>query len=84
MDCSSLSPAGVGETLRVVLASSLTPSLSSNPRMAWLNAEGEIPREAATLVKLRSRATAAKAIRSFSSPRSIAANCSQVRAACNG
>jgi len=52
--------------------------------MAWLSAEGDMPRIAAARVKLRSRETVAKARRSLSSPRSIAAFCSQVHAVGNG
>src|SRR5215204_2776134 len=58
------SPASVGETLRVVRLRSRTPSRSSSSRMVWLSADWETPSLAAALVKLRSRATATKALRS--------------------
>ena len=63
--CISRSPASVGVTLRVVRVSSRRPSRSSSARIVWLNAEGETPIFAAARVKLRSRATATKAARSF-------------------
>ncbi|MCY1242380.1 hypothetical protein D9M72_553380 [compost metagenome] len=68
---SSRSPASVGETLRVVRVSRRTPSRASSARMVWLSADCETPSWAAALVKLRSRATAAKAIRSLMFSRSI-------------
>lgn len=65
MDCSSRSPASVGETLRVVRVSSRMPSRVSSARTVWLSAEGDTPSCAAAQVKLRSRATARKARRSW-------------------
>ena len=61
-------PAAVGETLRVVRASSCSPNLFSRPRMEWLRADCEMPSRAAARVKLRSSATTANA---ESSPRSF-------------
>jgi hypothetical protein len=37
------SPAGVSETLRVVLLKSRTPRRDSSDAIAWLNAEAEMP-----------------------------------------
>jgi aryl-alcohol dehydrogenase-like predicted oxidoreductase len=59
------SPASVGATLRVVRASSRNPRRASRARIVWLNADCETPSFAAALVKLRSLATARKAIRSL-------------------
>ena len=59
------SPASVVETLRGVRVSSRRPSLVSSARMVWLNADWDTPSCAAALVKLRSRATASKAMSSF-------------------
>src|SRR3989441_6081554 len=67
----SCSPASVGATLRVVLASSRTPSCSSIPRIAWLRAEVDTPSRFAARVKLRSSATARNADRTLSSSRTI-------------
>ena len=63
----SCSPASVGATLRVVRASRRTPSCSSRPRTAWLNADGETPSCFAARVKLRSSATVRNAARTLSS-----------------
>ena len=46
-----------GATLRVVRASNRTPSRSSNPRIAWLSADGDTPSCLAARVKRRSYAT---------------------------
>jgi len=59
------SPASVGATLRVVRVNSRKPSRSSRPRMVWLSADCETPSCAAARVKLRSRATARNAMRSW-------------------
>lgn len=64
-DCIRRSPASVGETLRVVRVNSRMPSRVSSARMVWLSAEGDTPSCAAARVKLRSRATAKKARRSW-------------------
>jgi hypothetical protein len=64
----SAEPAAVGETLRVVRASSCNPKRFSRPLMEWLKADCETPRRAAARVKLRSSATTAKA---ESSPKSF-------------
>ena len=64
-DRTSLSPASVVATSRVVLDNSLNPSLSSSPLMAWLRAEGETPSLSAAFVKLLSFATTIKACKSF-------------------
>ena len=55
---SSCSPASVGATLRVVRASSRTPTCSSSPRIAWLSADCVTSSRFAALVKLLSSATA--------------------------
>ena len=60
---SSLSPAAVGTTLRVVGVKSRNPSRPSSPRIVWLRAEANNPSCAAARVKLRSCATARKATR---------------------
>ncbi len=70
----SVSPASVIETERVVRARSLTFSRASNPLMAWLRADCDMPSRAAARVKLASSATTAKAARSLSSSRNIYAN----------
>src|SRR5436190_433674 len=67
----SCSPASVGATLRVVLASRRTPIRSSSPRTAWLSAEVETPSRFAARVKLRSSATARNADKTLSSSRTI-------------
>src|SRR5437867_182641 len=67
----SCSPASVGATLRVVLASRRTPIRSSSPRTAWLSAEVETPIRFAARVKLRSSATARNADKTLSSSRTI-------------
>src|SRR5918993_257279 len=59
------SPASVTETAWVVRVRSLMPSRASSKRMVWLRADCEMPILAAARVKLRSRATARKAIRSL-------------------
>src|SRR5438552_376287 len=66
----SCSPASVGATLRVVLASRRTPICSSS-RIAWLRAEVDTPSRLAARVKLRSSATARNADRTLSSSRTI-------------
>src|SRR5438445_5404457 len=68
---SNCSPASVGATLRVVLASRRTPICSSSPRIAWLRAEVDTPSRLAARVKLRSSATARNADRTLSSSRTI-------------
>ena len=65
MASNSRSPAGVGETLRVVRVSKRMPRRSSKPRMVWLSADWETPIWAAARVKLPSLATVRKAIRSL-------------------
>ncbi|MNN69571.1 hypothetical protein D3C81_1853650 [compost metagenome] len=65
MERISRSPASVGETLRVVRASSRMPRRSSSNRIEWLSAEAVTPRRTAALVKLCSCATARKAWRSL-------------------
>src|SRR2546426_6214880 len=67
----SCSPASVGATLRVVLASRRTPIRSSSPRIAWLRAELDTPSRLAARVKLCCSATARKADRTLSSSRTI-------------
>ena len=65
------SPASVGDTLRVVRASSRTPICSSSRRIAWLSPEVETFSRFAARVKLRSSATARNAERTLSSSRTI-------------
>ena len=62
--CINRSPAGVGDTLRVVRVSRRICSLSSSPRIAWLNADCVTPSTAAARVKLPSRPTVTNARRS--------------------
>ena len=52
------------------------PRRASSPRMVWLSADWETPSFAAAFVKLRSRPTARKAMRSFRFPRCIYGICS--------
>ena len=61
---SSVSPASVVDTERVVRERSRTPSRSSSAFMAWLNADWDTPSSAAARVKLPCSATTAKAARS--------------------
>ena len=68
---SSCSPASVGATLRVVRASSRTPTCSSSPRIAWLSADCVTPSRFAAFVKLFSSATARNADITLSSSRTI-------------
>ena len=58
-------PASVGDTARVVRVRRRTPSRASSWRMVWLSADCERPAFLAARVKLRSRATATNARRSF-------------------
>jgi hypothetical protein len=69
---SSRCPASASDTLRVVRVNNRTPRPSSRPLTVWLKADGETPSLAAPLAKLRSRATARKAIRALSFSRAIA------------
>jgi|APLak6261698768_1056241.scaffolds.fasta_scaffold05565_3 hypothetical protein len=62
---SSLRPASVGATLRVVRVSSRSLRRSSSPLIVWLSADYDTPSLTPALVKLRSRATIAKAARSL-------------------
>ena len=54
------SPAGVGDTLRVVRFSRRMPSRVSKPLIVWLSADCDTPSLIAARVKLRSSATAIK------------------------
>ena len=65
MACSNRSPAGVGDTLRVVRVSSRISSRSSNALIAWLSADWVTPSTAPARVKLPSRATVTKASKSL-------------------
>src|ERR1700761_8784252 len=58
---SSLSPASVRETLRVVRLKRRTPSVLSSPMIAWLSAEREMPSAPAAFWKLRCRASVTRA-----------------------
>ncbi|MNL18079.1 hypothetical protein D3C87_1392100 [compost metagenome] len=62
---SSLCPASVVDTLRVVRVSRRTPKRASSASIAWLSAERDKPSCAAARVKLRACATATKVWRSF-------------------
>ena len=61
---STVAPASVVATERVVRDRSRTPSRSSRAFMAWLKADWEMPSSAAARVKLPCSATTAKAARS--------------------
>jgi hypothetical protein len=59
-----ISPAGVSETLRVVLLKRRTPRRASSDAIAWLSAEAEMPRSFAAARKLFRAAIAAAAFSS--------------------
>jgi hypothetical protein len=68
------SPASVGATLRVLRVRSRNPSRASRSRMMRLRAGWDTPSCAAARVKLRSLATARRAIRSLMVSRAIYAS----------
>src|SRR5580704_17993753 len=72
---SSLSPASVSATLRVVRLNIRIPSRSSRERIVWLMVGRAMPTCAAALVKLRCSATATKAVSSLSWMRAIIRAC---------
>ena len=64
-------PGSGGATLRVVRVRSWTPRRASRLRTVWLRADCETPSFEAAGVRLRSRATAKKVVRSLMVSRAI-------------